>query len=51
MDNAQNQKKMNMDNAEIKYLSCDDSNLAVKNSYKKQYDAAVVDYNNFIINK
>ena len=48
MDNAQNQKKMNMDNAEIKYLSCDDSNLAVKNAYKKQYDAAVADYNNFI---
>ena len=39
-----------MDNAEIKYLTCD-SNALVKAAYKKQFDAAVLYFTNFINNK
>ena len=39
-----------MDNAEIKYLTCDDSNVLLKAAYKKQFDAAVLDSTNCMNN-
>ena len=46
------EKKIYMDNSEIKYFSCDENaSTAVKDALKKQYDAAVLDYNLFVNNK
>ena len=34
-----------MDNIELKHLSCDDANVALKAALKKQFEAALADYN------
>ena len=38
------EKKTYMDNIEIKLLTCDDTNVALKEALKKQFEAAVADY-------
>ena len=47
------EKENYMDNAKIKFLTCNNLNLAVKNTNKKQYEAAVYAYKSFtnMINK
>ena len=42
---VQLEKKNKMDNIELKYLSCDDANIALKAALKKQFEAALADYN------
>ena len=43
------EKKTYMDNAEMKLLTCDvNASTAVKHALKKQYDAAVLNYNLFV---